>query len=236
MLRSNGWVLRAGLSRFRRNLVRARPVRPRWTGCSRFRRGLARCYGHYLHRRGRNTRPTPKAHPVLSLAWLFASSCFLCFRSHSKASASAVCHHDDGTLWPCCRAAGISLSGGPLNYLQSDRPGDVDLGHGQERILIVSSSQNQLREAARGTSTRPSEARCAFGIRPVMMTCLQPSLGSSANPDFWRGGRSPYRCGWVVVGGLGFCKRFVLPVFLTPIFYRWIAVRGRNHPEVRHAG
>ena len=30
--------------------------------------------------------------------------------------------------------------------------------------------------------------------------------------------------GWVIVGGLGFATVFTL--FLTPLFYRWIAVWG----------
>jgi len=30
--------------------------------------------------------------------------------------------------------------------------------------------------------------------------------------------------GWVIVGGLGFATVFTL--FLTPVFYRWIAVWG----------
>ncbi|MFG6518276.1 hypothetical protein ACGYLX_12520 [Sulfitobacter sp. 1A13496] len=38
--------------------------------------------------------------------------------------------------------------------------------------------------------------------------------------------------GWVIVGGLGFATVFTL--FLTPIFYRWIAVLGAAPGRAAH--
>ncbi len=64
-------------------------------------------------------------------------------------------------------------------------------------------------------------------IRPVMMTMVSTVFGGlPLILTSGAGAEARIAVGWVIVGGLGFATVFTL--FLTPVFYRWIAVWGAD--------
>ncbi len=117
----------------------------------------------------------------------------------------------------------ISLTGGSLNYYS--QIGLVMLiGVMAKNGILIVEFANQLREAGQDIDSAIRDA-LRLRIRPVMMTMVSTVFGGL--PLIFTtgaGAEARIAVGWVIVGGLGFATVFTL--FLTPVFYRWIAVWG----------
>jgi len=117
----------------------------------------------------------------------------------------------------------ISLAGGSLNYYS--QIGLVMLiGVMAKNGILIVEFANQLREAGEDIDSAIRNA-LRLRIRPVMMTMVSTVFGGlPLIVTSGAGAEARIAVGWVIVGGLGFATVFTL--FLTPIFYRWIAVWG----------
>ena len=117
----------------------------------------------------------------------------------------------------------ISLTGGTLNYYS--QIGLVMLiGVMAKNGILIVEFANQLREAGEDIDTAIRSA-LRLRIRPVMMTMVSTVFGGAPLIlTSGAGAEARIAVGWVIVGGLGFATVFTL--FLTPLFYRWIAVWG----------
>ncbi|WP_146592078.1 efflux RND transporter permease subunit [Puniceibacterium confluentis] len=117
----------------------------------------------------------------------------------------------------------ISITGGSLNYYS--QIGLVMLiGVMAKNGILIVEFANQLREAGEDIDTAIRNA-LRLRIRPVMMTMVSTVFGGlPLILTSGAGAEARIAVGWVIVGGLGFATVFTL--FLTPIFYRWIAVWG----------
>lgn len=117
----------------------------------------------------------------------------------------------------------ISLSGGTLNYYS--QIGLVMLiGVMAKNGILIVEFANQLREAGQDIDSAIRDA-LRLRIRPVMMTMVSTVFGGlPLILTSGAGAEARIAVGWVIVGGLGFATVFTL--FLTPVFYRWIAVWG----------
>ena len=122
----------------------------------------------------------------------------------------------------------ISITGGSLNYYS--QIGLVMLiGVMAKNGILIVEFANQLREAGQDIDSAIRDA-LRLRIRPVMMTMVSTICGGL--PLIFTSGagaEARMAVGWAIVGGLGFATAFTL--FLTPVFYRWIAVLG-NEPGV----
>jgi HAE1 family hydrophobic/amphiphilic exporter-1 len=119
----------------------------------------------------------------------------------------------------------ISLTGGSLNYYS--QIGLVMLiGVMAKNGILIVEFANQLREAGEDIDTAIRNA-LRLRIRPVMMTMVSTVFGGlPLILTSGAGAEARIAVGWVIVGGLGFATVFTL--FLTPIFYRWIATWGAS--------
>jgi hydrophobe/amphiphile efflux-1 (HAE1) family protein len=117
----------------------------------------------------------------------------------------------------------ISMTGGSLNYYS--QIGLVMLiGVMAKNGILIVEFANQLREAGEDIDSAIRSA-LRLRIRPVMMTMVSTVFGGlPLILTSGAGAEARIAVGWVIVGGLGFATVFTL--FLTPIFYRWIAVWG----------
>ena len=117
----------------------------------------------------------------------------------------------------------ISITGGSLNYYS--QIGLVMLiGVMAKNGILIVEFANQLREAGEDIDSAIRSA-LRLRIRPVMMTMVSTVFGGlPLILTTGAGAEARIAVGWVIVGGLGFATVFTL--FLTPIFYRWIAVWG----------
>jgi multidrug efflux pump subunit AcrB len=119
----------------------------------------------------------------------------------------------------------ISISGGSLNYYS--QIGLVMLiGVMAKNGILIVEFANQLREAGQDIDSAIRDA-LRLRIRPVMMTMVSTVFGGL--PLIFTSGagaEARIAVGWVIVGGLGFATVFTL--FLTPVFYRLIAVWGAD--------
>ena len=117
----------------------------------------------------------------------------------------------------------ISMTGGSLNYYS--QIGLVMLiGVMAKNGILIVEFANQLREAGEDIDSAIRNA-LRLRIRPVMMTMVSTVFGGlPLILTSGAGAEARIAVGWVIVGGLGFATVFTL--FLTPIFYRWIAVWG----------
>lgn len=117
----------------------------------------------------------------------------------------------------------ISITGGSLNYYS--QIGLVLLiGVMAKNGILLVEFANQLREAGQDIDSAIRDA-LRLRIRPVMMTMVSSVFGGLPLVlSSGAGAEARIAVGWVIVGGLGFATVFTL--FLTPVFYRWIAVWG----------
>jgi len=117
----------------------------------------------------------------------------------------------------------ISITGGSLNYYS--QIGLVLLiGVMAKNGILLVEFANQLREAGQDIDSAIRDA-LRLRIRPVMMTMVSTVFGGLPLVlSTGAGAEARIAVGWVIVGGLGFATVFTL--FLTPVFYRWIAVWG----------
>lgn len=117
----------------------------------------------------------------------------------------------------------ISITGGSLNYYS--QIGLVMLiGVMAKNGILIVEFANKLREAGQDIDSAIRNA-LRLRIRPVMMTMVSTVFGGlPLILTSGAGAEARIAVGWVIVGGLGFATVFTL--FLTPIFYRWIAVWG----------
>lgn len=117
----------------------------------------------------------------------------------------------------------ISITGGSLNYYS--QIGLVMLiGVMAKNGILIVEFANQLRGAGEDIDSAIRKA-LRLRIRPVMMTMVSTVFGGlPLILTSGAGAEARIAVGWVIVGGLGFATVFTL--FLTPIFYRWIAVWG----------
>ncbi|MGP6089824.1 efflux RND transporter permease subunit [Antarctobacter jejuensis] len=117
----------------------------------------------------------------------------------------------------------ISLTGGSLNYYS--QIGLVMLiGVMAKNGILIVEFANQLREEGQDIDSAIRNA-LRLRIRPVMMAMVSTVFGGlPLILTSGAGAEARVAVGWVIVGGLGFATVFTL--FLTPIFYRWIAVWG----------
>ncbi|MDV7104590.1 efflux RND transporter permease subunit [Vibrio sp. TH_r3] len=125
----------------------------------------------------------------------------------------------------------ISLSGGSLNYYS--QIGLVMLiGVMAKNGILIVEFANQLREAGQDIDAAIRNA-LRLRIRPVMMTMVSTVLGGLPLVlTSGAGAEARREVGWVIVGGLGFATVFTL--FLTPIFYRWVANWGSMPGAASH--
>lgn len=119
----------------------------------------------------------------------------------------------------------IYLTGGSLNYYS--QIGLVMLiGVMAKNGILIVEFANQLREAGQDIDSAIRDA-LRLRIRPVMMTMVSTVFGGlPLILTAGAGAEARIAVGWVIVGGLGFATVFTL--FLTPVFYRWIAVWGAD--------
>lgn len=117
----------------------------------------------------------------------------------------------------------ISITGGSLNYYS--QIGLVLLiGVMAKNGILIVEFANQLREAGQDIDSAIRDA-LRLRIRPVMMTMVSTVFGGLPLVlSSGAGAEARIAVGWVIVGGLGFATVFTL--FLTPVFYRRIAVWG----------
>ncbi|MEJ6396173.1 efflux RND transporter permease subunit [Gymnodinialimonas sp. 2305UL16-5] len=117
----------------------------------------------------------------------------------------------------------ISITGGSLNYYS--QIGLVLLiGVMAKNGILIVEFANQLRERGQDIDTAIRNA-VSLRIRPVMMTMISTICGGlPLIMTSGAGAEARIAVGWVIVGGLGFATVFTL--FLTPIFYRQIAIWG----------
>lgn len=117
----------------------------------------------------------------------------------------------------------IALTGGSLNYYS--QIGLVMLiGVMAKNGILIVEFANQLRQAGEDIDAAIRKA-VRLRIRPVMMTMVSTIFaGIPLVITSGAGAEARVAVGWVIVGGLGFATVFTL--FLTPVFYRWIAVWG----------
>jgi len=115
----------------------------------------------------------------------------------------------------------ISMTGGSLNYYS--QIGLVMLiGVMAKNGILIVEFANQLREAGEDIDSAIRSA-LRLRIRPVMMTMVSTVFGGlPLIVTSGAGAEARIAVGWVIMGGLGFATVFTL--FLTPVFYRWIAV------------
>ena len=119
----------------------------------------------------------------------------------------------------------ISLTGGSLNYY-SEIGLVMLIGIMAKNGILIVEFANQLREAGQDIDTAIRNA-LRLRIRPVMMTMVSTVFGGlPLILTFGAGAEARIAVGWVIVGGLGFATVFTL--FLTPVFYRWVAVWGAD--------
>ncbi len=119
----------------------------------------------------------------------------------------------------------ISLTGGSLNYY-SEIGLVMLIGIMAKNGILIVEFANQLREAGQDIDSAIRDA-LRLRIRPVMMTMVSTVFGGlPLILTFGAGAEARIAVGWVIVGGLGFATFFTL--FLTPVFYRWIAVWGAD--------
>jgi multidrug efflux pump subunit AcrB len=125
----------------------------------------------------------------------------------------------------------ISITGGSLNYYS--QIGLVMLiGVMAKNGILIVEFANQLREAGEDIDSAIRNA-LRLRIRPVMMTMVSTVFGGlPLILTSGAGAEARIAVGWVIVGGLGFATVFTL--FLTPIFYRWIAVWGAAPGAAAH--
>ena len=117
----------------------------------------------------------------------------------------------------------ITLTGGSLNYYSQIGLAMLIGVMAKNGILIVEFA-NQLREAGQDIDSAIRDA-LRLRIRPVMMTMVSTVFGGlPLILTSGAGAEARIAVGWVIVGGLVFATVFTL--FLTPVFYRWIAVWG----------
>ncbi|MHA6324006.1 efflux RND transporter permease subunit [Roseivivax sp. CAU 1753] len=117
----------------------------------------------------------------------------------------------------------ISLTGGSLNYY-SEIGLVMLIGIMAKNGILIVEFANQLRAAGQDIDSAIRNA-LRLRIRPVMMTMVSTVFGGLPLVlTFGAGAEARIAVGWVIVGGLGFATVFTL--FLTPVFYRWIAVWG----------
>lgn len=120
----------------------------------------------------------------------------------------------------------ISLSGGSLNYY-SQIGLVILIGVMAKNGILIVEFANQLRDAGQDIDSAIRDA-LRLRIRPVMMTMISTVFGGlPLILTSGAGAEARIAVGWVIVGGLGFATVFTL--FLTPVFYRWIAIWG-NQP------
>ncbi|MEP3635778.1 MAG: efflux RND transporter permease subunit [Paracoccaceae bacterium] len=117
----------------------------------------------------------------------------------------------------------ISITGGSLNYYS--QIGLVLLiGVMAKNGILIVEFANQLREAGQDIDSAIRDA-LRLRIRPVIMTMVSTVFGGlPLILSTGAGAEARIAVGWVIVGGLGFATVFTL--FLTPVFYRWIANWG----------
>lgn len=117
----------------------------------------------------------------------------------------------------------ISLTGGSLNYYS--QIGLVLLiGVMAKNGILIVEFANQLREKGQDIDSAIRDSM-RMRLRPVMMTMVSTVLGGLPLVlSSGAGAEAREAVGWVIVGGLGFATVFTL--FLTPVFYRWVAVWG----------
>lgn len=117
----------------------------------------------------------------------------------------------------------IQITGGTLNYYS--QIGLVLLiGVMAKNGILIVEFANQLRERGRDIDTAIREAML-IRLRPVMMTMVSTIFGGlPLILTSGAGAEARMAVGWVIVVGLGFATVFTL--FLTPVFYRWIAPLG----------
>lgn len=117
----------------------------------------------------------------------------------------------------------IALTGGSLNYYS--QIGLVMLiGVMAKNGILIVEFANQLREAGQDIDSAIRNS-LRLRIRPVMVTMVSTVFGGlPLILTSGAGAEARIAVGWVIVGGLGFATVFTL--FLTPLFYRWIAVWG----------
>lgn len=125
----------------------------------------------------------------------------------------------------------ISITGGSLNYYS--QIGLVMLiGVMAKNGILIVEFANQLREAGEDIDSAIRNA-LRLRIRPVMMTMVSTVFGGlPLILTSGAGAEARIAVGWVIVGGLGFATVFTL--FLTPIFYRWVAVWGAAPGAAAH--
>lgn len=119
----------------------------------------------------------------------------------------------------------ISLTGGSLNYYS--QIGLVMLiGVMAKNGILIVEFANQSRTAGQDIDSAIRDA-LRLRIRPVMMTMVSTVFGGlPLILTSGAGAEARIAVGWVIVGGLGFATVFTL--FLTPVFYRSIAVWGAD--------
>lgn len=117
----------------------------------------------------------------------------------------------------------MSLTGGSLNYYS--QIGLVMLiGVMSKNGILIVEFANQLRAAGQDIDSAIRDA-LRLRIRPVMMTMVSTVFGGlPLILTSGAGAEARIAVGWVIVGGLGFATVFTL--FLTPIFYRYVAGLG----------
>lgn len=117
----------------------------------------------------------------------------------------------------------ISISGGTLNYYS--QIGLVMLiGVMAKNGILIVEFANQLREQGQDIDSAIRNA-LHLRVRPVMMTMVSTVFGGlPLIITSGAGAEARIAVGSIIVGGLGFATIFTL--FLTPVFYRMIAVWG----------
>jgi len=117
----------------------------------------------------------------------------------------------------------MSLTGGSLNYYS--QIGLVMLiGVMSKNGILIVEFANQLRAAGQDIDSAIRDA-LRLRIRPVMMTMVSTVFGGlPLILTSGAGAEARIAVGWVIIGGLGFATLFTL--FLTPIFYRYVAALG----------
>jgi len=100
----------------------------------------------------------------------------------------------------------------------------VVVGLAAKNAILIVEFANQLREAGQDIDSAIRDA-LRLRIRPVMMTMVSTVFGGlPLILTSGAGAEARIAVGWVIVGGLGFATVFTL--FLTPVFYRYVAVWG----------
>ncbi len=148
---------------------------------------------------------------------------FLVLAAQFESMASAVVIMMTVPFGLAAAVMAIVISGGSLNYYS--QIGLVMLiGVMAKNGILIVEFANQLREAGQDIDSAIRDA-LRMRIRPVMMTMVSTVFGGvPLIMTSGAGAEARIAVGWVIVGGLGFATVFTL--FLTPVFYRWVAVWG----------